>query len=343
MGKCINCNGLHEIAWLYNAMGCGTDDVGGVSVRHWPWSRLIRLALAAATRSRPGASGVRSAAWLSQFDAAQLKMPVDSQGLVFSKTSFQPTKISPQTPRALYFNDDVYIGWVQNGEVIEIAAVDRTGTGLLHPAATRQSESKVHPAGFGVHAVPSVDADGRLVHVSDAIGFCRQRRPARLLRRHICHDRSESVQGALGRLVRRRQVRGPSQHGQSHLHRSEQTRILTPTNLKACNLSAYLGQHSDVVALTVLAHQTHLHNLIAQAHDVTMNALQQQADIEKAMGGRDDVIAESTRKHIAYACEPVVRGLLFSEEAFSRRSTAPAISSMALSRLARTITWALAS
>src|ERR1019366_8731303 len=38
---------------------------------------------------------------------AQLAIPITSQTLVFSKTSFQYKKISPQAPRALYFNDDV--------------------------------------------------------------------------------------------------------------------------------------------------------------------------------------------------------------------------------------------
>src|SRR5690606_12539485 len=47
-----------------------------------------------------------------------------SQTLVFSKTSFQLRKISSYRPRALYFNDDVYVGWVQGGDVIELAAVD---------------------------------------------------------------------------------------------------------------------------------------------------------------------------------------------------------------------------
>ncbi|MBM3459818.1 MAG: hypothetical protein FJX77_14960, partial [Armatimonadetes bacterium] len=47
-----------------------------------------------------------------------------SQLLVFSKTSFQRERISPVTPRALYFNDDVYVGWVQGGPVLEISAAD---------------------------------------------------------------------------------------------------------------------------------------------------------------------------------------------------------------------------
>src|SRR5712691_655712 len=50
-----------------------------------------------------------------------LHVPVSSQGLVFSKTSFQRQLISPQTPRALYFNDNVYVGWVPKGEVIEVS------------------------------------------------------------------------------------------------------------------------------------------------------------------------------------------------------------------------------
>ncbi|MEI6357709.1 MAG: hypothetical protein WCP53_11510, partial [Verrucomicrobiota bacterium] len=51
-----------------------------------------------------------------------LGVPESSQMLVFSKTSFQRQRISPKTPRSLYFNDDVYIGWVQGGEVLEGAS-----------------------------------------------------------------------------------------------------------------------------------------------------------------------------------------------------------------------------
>jgi len=58
-----------------------------------------------------------------------LEISPSSQMLVFSKTSFQRKRISPSTPRALYFNDDAYVGWVQNGTVIEVSSVDaRQGT-----------------------------------------------------------------------------------------------------------------------------------------------------------------------------------------------------------------------
>ena len=54
----------------------------------------------------------------------QLNVPLSSQTLIFSKTSFQQHRISPATPRALYFNDSVYVGWVKGGDVVELAAVD---------------------------------------------------------------------------------------------------------------------------------------------------------------------------------------------------------------------------
>ncbi len=42
-----------------------------------------------------------------------LDVPVQSQVLVFSKTSFQAPRISPRMPRALYFNDHVAVGFVR--------------------------------------------------------------------------------------------------------------------------------------------------------------------------------------------------------------------------------------
>lgn len=51
-----------------------------------------------------------------------LGLPESSQMLVFSATSLQRT-IGPHRPRALYFNDELYLGWVPGGR-LEIAADD---------------------------------------------------------------------------------------------------------------------------------------------------------------------------------------------------------------------------
>ena len=42
----------------------------------------------------------------------------------FPKPVFSVTCITPQTPRALYFNDRVYVGWVQDGNYVEVSSAD---------------------------------------------------------------------------------------------------------------------------------------------------------------------------------------------------------------------------
>ncbi|MEP6962976.1 MAG: hypothetical protein ABI995_12925, partial [Acidobacteriota bacterium] len=54
----------------------------------------------------------------------QLGVNPDSQMLVFSKTSFQAVRISPHAPRAIYFNDNTAVGYVQGSDVLELAALD---------------------------------------------------------------------------------------------------------------------------------------------------------------------------------------------------------------------------
>jgi len=53
-----------------------------------------------------------------------LSVPVESQVLVFSKTSFQARLISPQNPRAIYFGDNVAVGFVRGGDVLEFISQD---------------------------------------------------------------------------------------------------------------------------------------------------------------------------------------------------------------------------
>jgi hypothetical protein len=52
-----------------------------------------------------------------------LNVPIESQIVVFSKTSVQASRISRSNPRTLFFNDSVVIGWVHGG-FMELAAQD---------------------------------------------------------------------------------------------------------------------------------------------------------------------------------------------------------------------------
>lgn len=57
----------------------------------------------------------------------ELKIPVSSQVIVFSKTSLQRNLITPAHPRAIYFNKDYYVGYVPGGLIEVIACDDPSG------------------------------------------------------------------------------------------------------------------------------------------------------------------------------------------------------------------------
>ena len=64
-----------------------------------------------------------------------LHVPVESQLLVFSKTSFQAPKIGPKNPRAIYFGDTLAVGWVRGGEVLEFVGQDPTQGSVFYTMA----------------------------------------------------------------------------------------------------------------------------------------------------------------------------------------------------------------
>jgi hypothetical protein len=79
----------------------------------------------------------------------ELEVPVSSQMLVFTATSLQKGLISARNPRALYFNDDTYVGFVPRGRV-EVISLDPELGGIFYifdrlqpgrrPAVRRSSE-----------------------------------------------------------------------------------------------------------------------------------------------------------------------------------------------------------
>ena len=63
-----------------------------------------------------------------------------SQSLVFSKTSSQRDRMGPRTPRAVYFNDEAAVGWVPDGTVLEVAAMDPERGLLFYTLAQTPAE-----------------------------------------------------------------------------------------------------------------------------------------------------------------------------------------------------------
>ena len=76
-----------------------------------------------------------------------LGIPVDSQLLVFSRTSLQRRLISEQNPRALFFNDRVALGWVRGGDVLEVAAHDESA-GVVFYTLEQRADATTGPPQF---------------------------------------------------------------------------------------------------------------------------------------------------------------------------------------------------
>ena len=70
-----------------------------------------------------------------------LGVPVESQTLVFSQTSFQASQIRMHNPRAVYFTDSVAVGYVRGARLIEIAAQDPKQGVVFYELSQQQSQA----------------------------------------------------------------------------------------------------------------------------------------------------------------------------------------------------------
>jgi len=251
-----------------------------------------------------------------------LEVPVSSQTLVFSKTSFQYKKISPSAPRALYFNDNVYVGWVRNGHSLEIASFDPDQGAIFYlldqqpsnqPAFVRATldctQCHVAPGTRGVPGVllRSIYARATGTQAVDTDSFITgQESPLK--------DRWGGwyVTGSHGRQFHMGNV---FVQGSEHPEQLDRTVGANVWDLsQRFPTAAYLSGHSDIVAHLVLAHQTQMHNLITVANYQTRLAVHSQRKASTSPPDRADV-SEAIRREIAGPVEDVVAYLLFANEA----------------------------
>jgi hypothetical protein len=252
----------------------------------------------------------------------ELNVPASSQMLVFSKTSLQRQRISPQKPRALYFSDDVYVGFCQQGDLIEVTAVD-PGLGAVfysleqkpaaRPRFVRQQDTCLicHASsqnqGLPGHLVRSVFADAAGYPILSAGSYrIDQSSPLEQRWGGWYVTGTSGQQAHLGNLV----IRDKRRHEATD---NTAGRNVTDLN-KLVETTPYLTPHSDIVALMVLEHQAEAHNLITRANLLTRVALHEEAELKKALGRPVGYRSESTTSRIKNAGEPLVKYLLFSGE-----------------------------
>ena len=80
--------------------------------------------------------------WLPSFQKA-LGVDPSSQTLVFSKTSLQREHIHPGNPRAVFFNDDVYLGYIPGSPLVEVSEVDPRLGGVFYVVEQKPTDKPV--------------------------------------------------------------------------------------------------------------------------------------------------------------------------------------------------------
>ncbi|TWT75265.1 hypothetical protein [Allorhodopirellula solitaria] len=242
----------------------------------------------------------------------QLQVPSSSQVMVFSKTSLQKPEVSPDTPRAIYFNDDVFVGYVQNG-LIEIATADPDLGTVFYtldphdeepPQLLRQANrclgchGGARTAGIPGFQVRSVfpDTEGKpVLRAGSSLSNHRSPIAERWGGWYVTGTHgSQHHRGGYLLDGNRRPAKLINDEGENQL--------ALPSSV---DVTAYLEVTSDITALMVMEHQVEAYNLLTQANFVTQHALWQ-ADGE--------ALDPAQRQRISKAIEPLAEYLCFRDE-----------------------------
>lgn len=250
-----------------------------------------------------------------------LNVPASSQMLVFSKTSFQQQRISRQSPRALYFNDDVYVGFVPNGDVLEFSAVDPQQGAVFYTLSQDEEDQPKFVRDGGncltCHASSRTrDVPGHLIRSVYPAASGLPNFGAGTYRTNHASPLTERWGGwyVTG-------THGKQRHmGNVFLSSKDRTGLDVEAGANCTDLSGrvdtdpYLSPHSDIIALMVLEHQADMHNLITAASYNTRTALFQCASMNKILDRPADYQSESTQRRIDNAAAELVDYMLFTDE-----------------------------
>lgn len=196
----------------------------------------------------------------------ELGISQKSQMLLFAKTSLQRNYISPQNPRSLYFSDDMYVGWIPGAPVMEISEVDPVLGTVFYDLDNLDREKLTFNRNaqcLNCHAsARSMGVPGHVLRSlrTDEAGEPDQTTAAaEVNHRTPVSERWAGwyVTGSTGQQTHRGNCIGlDAADPKGNSARNSLSDLV--------NLDGYLQQTSDVVALMVHDHQTHLHNFITR-------------------------------------------------------------------------------
>ncbi|HTB65593.1 MAG TPA: hypothetical protein VK727_05150 [Steroidobacteraceae bacterium] len=204
-----------------------------------------------------------------------LNINPDSQTLVFSKTSLQVDAISAATPRAIYFNDDTYVAWVQKTGKLEIVTMDADRGPVFYTVSAADSRADLERE--ALRCLTCHDSYSEMGGGVPRFLFesTYEVRHGKLIPDAVARETADDtpfaerwggwyVTGQDGGAPHLGNIKPPAANSPVAFDVVRRGSLASLDSL--LDTSAYLRNTSDIVALLVLEHQVTVHNLIVRAN-----------------------------------------------------------------------------
>ena len=252
---------------------------------------------------------------------AALGIDPSSQVLVYSKTSLQTGSITAATPRALYFDTDTYVGYVQGSRDLELAAMDSELGQVFYTLPNRQAGvpqlQRQTLTCLACHDTYEMSGGGvpRFLLMSSYVNI----RGDQLTHEDSILTTDQTpiqsrwggwyVTGQTGKQVHVGNIRVTTVQ---QLVKLDSVRRLNVDKLDDLfDTKPYLTDKSDVVALLVLQHQDTVQNLLTRVNFEVRNAFDKVAHKSGAAGK----LSAKTQGELREYLDDLAKAMLFGDAA----------------------------
>jgi hypothetical protein len=251
---------------------------------------------------------------------SQLGIDPHSQVLVFSKTSLEADIISPQTPRAIYFNDDTYVAWIEHSPLIEVATMDSMMGTVFYTMADRRAADlhfeRETTRCLSCHDTFSLSGGG----VPDFLFLSAYTRSDHgIVTNDVARSTSQAtplierwggwyVTGTTGDAAHLGNILPAAAGAVLPLSAVHPRDLATLEGMFDTNV--YPTDTSDVVALLVLQHQVDIHNLIIHANYKCRSVLERYRRGSSTAAAGWNQLPASVQRHFRDLLEPLIDGML---------------------------------
>ncbi len=254
-----------------------------------------------------------------------LRIPAESQALVFSKTSLQAHFINPKNPRAIYYSDNASVAFIRNAPLLEISALDpQLGPVFYLVEQVPAERPKIFRSDscLSCHETrASMGIPGYLAR-SMAVGTGGETRPQ--LGSYLSDHRSPFEQRWGGWFITGKT--GTARH-MGNVMLADNAQSVTTTGILESldgkfDPAGYPSHFSDVAAVMVFNHQVGMTNLMTRVGWETRIALDRRTKYPQEREIAERLIAADAREladYILFADETLLPGKFESNSGFQAK------------------------